>query len=144
MNFHPLAIVTISALAYLCSGCASKRIEVGPGELQKLYAPSGLYIDLFVDPDEPNSSSSRISSDDYDDPQVMAYYDGVTLEKLMLAKGTEGMIIILDGEFHDAESYTFKTVSKTEGKKEVKEYELKLIETPKTNQDEPDASGQRR
>jgi hypothetical protein len=140
---HPLLLITAIAAAVSCiSGCASKRIEVKEGEWKRLYTPAEVYTEVFVD--TPESSMVTTSSHGSEHPHIRTYYDGVILEKIMMLKESEGMMIILDGEFHEADSYTFKSISEKEGKREIKEYKLELIETTETKQDEPVASGQRR
>jgi hypothetical protein len=140
MKHQLLLIAAIAATISCTSGCASKRIEVKEGEWKKLYTPVEVYTEVFVD--TPESSMVTTSSHGSEHPHITTYYDGVTLEKVMMLKESEGMMIILDGEFHDPDSYTFKSIREKEGGREVREYKLELIEPTKTKQDEPDGSGQ--
>ena len=133
---HPLLPITAIAAALSCaSGCATKKIEVKEGEWKKLYTPTGVYTELFVH--TPETSMITTSSHGSEHPHVTTYYEGTNLEKVMMLKESEGMMIVLDGDFHEADSYTFKSISNKEGETEIKEYKLELIETTQTKRDEP-------
>jgi len=124
MNVRSAAVILVVITAFTLSGCASKKIKVKEGDWKKLYAPSGLYVDLFTDPEGKEGATVTVSTDDYDAPQMAAYYEGENLEKLIIIDGDQAAMIVIDGELHNSETYTFKTTKETEGKREILEYRL--------------------
>ena len=96
MKYRRISLLTVGSI--LLSGCHSSRVDVGPGDYVKLYAPSGLYVELFVPDYDSDKVGITIGRDSLDEPFTSLYYDGVNLRKILLMRSWEGTILDLNAD----------------------------------------------
>ena len=105
-----LVLCTIFAIG----GCGSSDSEVKAGEAKKIYSPSGIYSEVFVDPEQPSQTLITSSSDASGSMQIRAYFDDLNLRRILLQNDSGGLILILKDQKFDHQNLLLKIANESE------------------------------
>lgn len=109
-------------------GCKARDITVGPGEAKKIFSSSGIYADVFVDPEVQEKSKVTVSAEGADASQLVGYFDEAELEKVMIIGKVGSMIMKFEDESLEPEKIWIGVMFSDGDVISKKRYELVPIE----------------
>lgn len=112
------------AFGVFLSGCVSKKTLVQPGQSRKLHTPSGVYSDVYVDEIEFDSPVITLSSPSADSLQVTNYFNKTEVNKILIARGNNGIILSFSGDASDPQNISIISVQGSGDSRKKIEYEL--------------------
>lgn len=110
-----IQIALLATASMFLFGCQSSNRLVAPGEFDRLYASTGVFVELFVSPSDPEELLFKIGSESAEDEYISVLFDGRNVKRIFLMKGLSGSILTFDEGILSVESMSlFQTVKEGE------------------------------